>query len=458
MRIAGVIAAVCVVLLCVSAQNAFAEAEVYESAFNVTPMAGVHVFEGNQDLEPGITYGLGLGYNFTRNWAGEFSFFEVDSDSELNQREHKARQFKVEGMYNFMPDGPWVPFLAVGMGTLTNDPQIGDTDTDFMLDWGGGLKYFFNHKVALRGDLRHLMAFDETTHNLTATLGFTFQIGGHPPPRPVGDMDGDGIPNDLDKCPNTPAGVEVGPDGCCVDTDRDGVCDYMDKCPNTKPGSIVDAEGCCPDADGDGVCDPDDKCPNTPAGTQVGPDGCCVDSDGDGVCDYADACPGTPAGVAVNEDGCCMDSDMDGVCDYLDACPDTRPGANVDEAGCYLVLKEKVTIELYVQFDFDKAEVKPEFHDDLKEVAEFMKTFPDTRAVLEGHTDSIGNKEYNIALSKRRAQAVRDYLIDNFNISADRFGIIAFGESRPIAPNDTPEGRYKNRRVEAEITATDEAE
>ena len=88
------------------------------------------------------------------------------------------------------------------------------------------------------------------------------------------------------------------------------------------------------DSDGDGVPDDRDQCPNTPAGVAVNADGCPLDTDGDGVPDYKDECPGTPAGVEVNASGCPLDSDGDGVPDYMDQCPDTPAGADVNALGC----------------------------------------------------------------------------------------------------------------------------
>lgn len=88
------------------------------------------------------------------------------------------------------------------------------------------------------------------------------------------------------------------------------------------------------DSDGDGVPDDRDQCPNTPAGVAVDASGCPLDTDGDGVPDYKDECPGTPAGVEVNASGCPLDSDGDGVPDYMDQCPNTPAGAEVNALGC----------------------------------------------------------------------------------------------------------------------------
>ncbi|MFZ2398334.1 MAG: OmpA family protein [Smithella sp.] len=114
-------------------------------------------------------------------------------------------------------------------------------------------------------------------------------------------------------------------------------------------------------------------------------------------------------------------------------------------------VKEKVTITLNVQFDTNKAVIKEKYNDDIKKVADFMKEFPDTTAEIGGHTDNIASAEYNQKLSQARADSVRQYLINNFGIKASRLSAVGYGLTKPIAGNDTEEGRQKNRRVQAVI-------
>lgn len=117
-------------------------------------------------------------------------------------------------------------------------------------------------------------------------------------------------------------------------------------------------------------------------------------------------------------------------------------------------VKEKVSIILNVEFDTAKAIVKEKYYDDIKRVADFMKEYPDTTAVIEGHTDNVGNDAYNKALSEKRAQSVRQYIIDKFGIDGSRITAVGYGEEKPVAGNDTAQGRQKNRRVEAVLEAT----
>ena len=196
------------------------------------------------------------------------------------------------------------------------------------------------------------------------------------------------------------------------------------------------------DSDGDGVVDSLDQCPNTPQGVKVDEKGCPLDSDKDGVPDYLDKCPNTPLGAPVDKVGCPLDSDGDGVFDYLDKCPGTPKGVMVDSKGCPL------SFTLNIEFDFDKADIRPQYDAELKKAAEFIEKYPAPKILIAGHTDNRGDAQYNLQLSQRRAEAVRQYLIDHFNIDANKLVAKGYGETQPIADNATEAGRQKNRRVE----------
>jgi OOP family OmpA-OmpF porin len=194
------------------------------------------------------------------------------------------------------------------------------------------------------------------------------------------------------------------------------------------------------DSDGDGVLDNLDRCPNTPKGVKVDRHGCPLDTDGDGVYDYMDQCPNTPKGVTVDAKGCPPDSDGDGVPDYRDECPDTPKGATVNSVGCW-------ALKGIVLFDHNKWELKPAAYPLLDEVVTILKKNRDIEGEIQGHTDSTGPETYNQRLSEKRAQAVVDYLVQH-GIDPGRFTVRGYGESRPVASNDTKEGRQENRRVE----------
>ena len=117
------------------------------------------------------------------------------------------------------------------------------------------------------------------------------------------------------------------------------------------------------------------------------------------------------------------------------------------------VAAEPVRVELDVKFDFDKSNVKQDSYSDIENLAEFMKQFPETATTVEGHTDSVGNATYNQKLSERRAGAVRDALVNQYGVEANRINAVGYGKTRPVADNATEAGRAVNRRVEAAVEA-----
>lgn len=141
------------------------------------------------------------------------------------------------------------------------------------------------------------------------------------------------------------------------------------------------------------------------------------------------------------------DSDGDGVVDGVDECPNTQKGLKVDKVGCAV----KQTFELEgVNFEFDKAKLMVNAKTILDEAAETLKGQPSMQVEIAGHTDGMGPEQYNQELSERRANTVRDYLIDK-GANGDNLTAQGYGESEPVATNDTPEGREENRRVEFRI-------
>ena len=152
--------------------------------------------------------------------------------------------------------------------------------------------------------------------------------------------------------------------------------------------------------------------------------------------------------------GCPLDSDGDGVPNYLDECPDSEAGAKVDAKGCYIELEEEVTIDMNIEFETDKAEIRDDHVPELNRAVNFLRQYPTTQAVIEGHTDSDGSSDYNQGLSERRAKAVYEYLINEAGIAAGRLSWEGYGESRPIADNDSADGKQRNRRVTAVVSGT----
>ncbi len=175
-----------------------------------------------------------------------------------------------------------------------------------------------------------------------------------------------------------------------------------------------------------------------------------ADTDQDGVPDSRDNCPNTPAGAPVDANGCALDSDEDGVPDYRDQCPDTPKGRKVDDNGCKLALIKDISMNLSVNFATNSAEVSGKI-DNIDEVVKFLKTYPEVPVEIAGHTDDTGSAEYNKNLSQRRADSVRNILVNDYGIAEDRITAMGYGEEQPTASNETAEGRAANRRVEATL-------
>lgn len=149
-----------------------------------------------------------------------------------------------------------------------------------------------------------------------------------------------------------------------------------------------------------------------------------------------------------------LDSDMDGVPDNFDACPGTPRNLVVDARGCprQVELVDDLRLELRVFFDNDKSIIKPQYRNEIAKVAEKMREYPNATAKIEGHASKTGpSARYNQRLSEARANAVKSMLSNQFGIASNRLSTIGYGYDRPIAPNNTAEGRAQNRRVYAVI-------
>ena len=231
------------------------------------------------------------------------------------------------------------------------------------------------------------------------------------------DTDGDGLKDLDDLCPNDP-----GPKANegCPDTDKDGLFDYLDECP-TQPGP-KDNRGCpWPDTDGDGILDKDDDCPNN-AGPKSN-NGCpYTDTDGDGVLDKDDDCVNTPGPKSNN--------------------------------GCPVILEEEQeilnTAFENLEFESGKDIIKEVSFPSLEELANLLIKKIEWKIIIAGHTDNVGSAKSNLILSKKRSQAVGVYL-EQRGIKSERIIVQYFGEEKPVADNNTKEGRQQNRRVEMTI-------
>jgi outer membrane protein OmpA-like peptidoglycan-associated protein len=278
------------------------------------------------------------------------------------------------------------------------------------------------------------------------------------PPSTPRDRDHDGIPDDVDRCPDVAEDKDgfQDSDGCPdPDNDEDGIPDVKDRCPNEPEDrdTFEDDDG-CPEADNDqdGILDKNDECRNA-AEDKDGfedSDGCPdPDNDKDGIVDADDKCPIEPGPV---ENGGCPDKDRDGdtVVDRLDNCPD-EPGDPANK-GCKKkqlaeIRSGQILILENVYFKTDKAVIEARSFALLKNVAAILKSHPEIGKILvEGHTDDKGKLAHNMDLSQRRAESVVSFLVKE-GVARERLEARGFGPTVPIAENKTAEGRARNRRV-----------
>jgi len=374
-----------------------AYAQINAGSVNISPTIGMYKFEGNEDMDNAIALGLRAGYNFTKyigvEGYGLWLPTKIHADSGQTQ-EINSYAYGLEGIFHILPNGAFVPFVAVGVGgihyTATYEFTTENKCNKITADYGAGFKYFLSDNVALRADVRHVIPFDSVHNNLLATIGLTFAFGGAKP------------------APAAAAPAPPAPE------------------PVVKPAPV--------DSDKDGVIDDLDKCPGTPAGVAVDKDGCPLDSDNDGVADYLDKCPGTPAGVKVDKDGC-----------PPPVVKEVKPKA---AAAPEIIEKGRTTLR--VLFDTNKDVIKKNSFKDVDNLVSVMKQYPDLNVVIEGHTDNVGSAAYNKKLSQKRADAVKKYMVKK-GIDAKRITAEGFGLEKPIADNATKAGKAKNRRVEAAV-------
>ena len=373
------------------------------------------------------------------------------------------------------------PYVFAGVGAILFDNQLNfhQEKYDYILpSAGAGINFRLSQSLMLNLQESFLFSnkdrrdgvdnadgdFKKKDSYLTHMLGLTFNLGDS------NDEDGDGVSDKKDTCPGTPPNVSVDKMGCPLDKDGDGVPDHLDSCPNIAGSSSLN--GCpdkdndgvedskdrcpdqagevalqgCPDADKDGVADIDDKCANTKPGTKVDSKGCPVDSDNDGVMDDEDRCPDV-AGIASLKG--CPDSDGDGIADIDDKCPNVK-GSEANK-GCPEIAKADIVRITYIGskifFENNSDKLKVASLSQLDELSKILEKYSGATLTIEGHTDSVGNDEYNMTLSQKRADSVKQYLIQK-GISEARLITVGFGETKPVATNNTTLGKSKNRRVE----------
>ena len=346
---------------------------------------------------------------------------------------------------------------------LIGSVPVGDSDNYQPLEALGGVKlYLARNSFLSLGAGRGLMPAKGANPDLRAFIGIVFEPN-------IGDRDGDGLKDDVDKCPDDPEDFDdfEDEDGCPEpDNDRDGILDEDDKCPlipEDKDG-FQDEDGCPEgdknDRDGDGILDNVDKCPDDPEDFDQfeDEDGCPdPDNDQDGILDVDDLCPNDPEDKDgfEDEDGCPdLDNDKDRILDVDDKCPNEPETYNglEDQDGCpdrgrVVVTDTAIEILDMVYFETNKATIKTVSYPILDAVAATMVGNPSIGLIeVQGHTDERGNDAFNLDLSDRRAAAVKKYLMDK-GVEENRLESQGYGETQPVDRNHNEAAWSKNRRV-----------
>ena len=370
-------------------------------------------FEGDEAVEDGWFLDLRAGYDIDQWWAVEGNLKLAPS---LKNREFEDDRFALEDDIWAVGLGGDVllhlrntedlhldPFLALGAGFMVYQEDIGSGDTFFGLTGGGGLMYHFSDELALRGDIRVGIVGSDTDAKLLASGGLMYRIGAKLPVR------------------YQVAGGEL-------DSDNDGLLDSQEAEIGTDPYN--------PDTDGDGLSDGEEV--NRYRTDPLNPD-----SDWDGLTDGAEV-------LNHKTDPLDQDTDDGGVADGHEVIEDnTDPLDPSDDLQLYT---------LNIEFDVDKAVIRPDDYPDLQVVVKALDRDPGSTARIEGHADKrkTSKRGYNIRLSKRRAKAVRDHIVEVGGVDSSRLTYEGYGFDRPIAPNDTEANMQKNRRVEVYIRRSGE--
>lgn len=426
------------------------QGDYFDEYFNVTDhwniLPSISRIAVSKYLSDGFTFTAAGSINRITKW-GQFG------DDVTSARVNDLAYYALDGTisYSFMnliKSNKFDPYIGVGGGytwigegkynTLSNSNGNNNSVGAGTLNGSLGVKYWVTKNVAIEAQSTYKHSFEDyLTKHFQHSLGIVFKFGGV-------DTDGDGIFDQDDACPDEAGLVEF---NGCPDSDNDGIQDSKDDCPNTA--GLAEFNG-CPDTDGDGVMDKIDDCPEV-AGlkTLAG----CPDADADGIMDKNDKCPNKKGAAANN--GCPWpDTDGDGILDKDDKCPNEV--GTVANNGCPEVKPTQEVVDALntyartILFDTNRATFKKETDKVLRAMTVIFKEYPRADFTIEGHTDSVGSKATNQALSERRANAVRDYLIAN-GINADRLTARGFGESTPRASNKTRAGRKENRRVEVKL-------
>lgn len=372
-------------------------------------------YEGDEQLDYGTYIGLRLGYDFNKFFGAEFAF---DYGPSLKDNDKLAPERDVldgdiwgirlalDGLLHLrsMKNLRWDPYLSAGVGLMYYEEELPGGRPEFLVNLGAGLFYHFSDAWSARFDFRSAVVGEDTEFNQYFFAGVNYRWGTSV--KPVYAVTG----GDLD-------------------SDGDGLLDSEEAIIGTDPFN--------PDTDGDGLSDFEEvRIYNT--------DPLNPDTDYDGLTDGAEI-------LVYKTDPNNRDTDGGGVADGHEVIEDnTDPLNGADDL---------MLFTLQIEFDYDKAFLRPQYHKDLDVIIKVLQRDPGATARIEGHADRRPKSQhaYNMRLSERRARAVLEYIATAGGIDRSRLTAVGYGFTRPIAPNDTEENMQKNRRTEIYIRPSGKA-
>lgn len=393
------------------------EGDLFEKApWSGSAGLGYMMLEGDEEVENSPFLSLKLGYDFNPRWTveGDFNLFPHVPKRDFSDPRRSvltddtwALRLGLDVLFHLrnVEDLHFDPYLSGGVGWIHWGDELNNGQDEGMVIGGAGLFYHFNDEWAVRADARSVIAGNDTEVNLLLSAGVNWRWGAR-----------------------VPAAYEVS--GGDIDSDGDGLLDSVEAEIGTDPYN--------PDTDQDGLSDGQEV-------NQYRTDPLKDDSDWDGLKDG-------PEVLTYKTDPLDRDTDKGGVADGHEVIEDnTNPLDPSDDLQLFT---------LDIEFDYDKADIRQQYYDDLDVIVKVLRRDPGAIARIEGHADKRpkSSRKYNLRLSKRRAKAVEDYLVNVGGIDRSRLTAVGYGFDRPIAPNDTEANMQKNRRVEVYIRRSGESE
>lgn len=401
--------------------TAGARAEEERNLFDEAPWyvgggVGYIHFEGDEQLDPSAFIGARLGHDFNEFFAVELGLDLApslqdgdfkDPNRDLLDKDIWGVGANVDGLLHLRNSKNlhWDPYLSVGAAVKYYEEDLEGNNPEAVLQVGAGLFYHFNDSWAARFDYRSAVAGNDTEFNQVLFVGANYRWGAVV--KPV---------------------YSVG--GGEMDSDGDGLLDSEEAQIGTDPFN--------PDTDGDGLSDGEEVRQHKT--NPLNPD-----TDWDGLKDGAEV-------LTYTTNPLDPDTDKGGVTDGHEVIEDnTDPLNPADDLQLFT---------LNIEFDYDKADLRAQYHKDLDVIVKVLQRDPGATARVEGHADKRKKSQaaYNQRLSERRARAVMEYLATVGGIDRSRLTSVGYGFSRPVAPNDTEVNMQKNRRTEIYIRPSGKSE